>query len=936
MLLLSPRSNPTDSVRERGSGWDSDARIHFKNSLFVDSCNQSMSQLSAPVFSRRLPGLRRHGSRLRFSTPNPSGYAAAGSPISLSLWIGVALWLIMGSPCLVQAVGLPGPNIVFIYADDLGIGDTGVTGQNARAAAGLPAFSTPNIDSIANSGIQFRNMFASPMCSPSRAAMLTGFQESHGFIDRVDLTVDIRAGQQDKTWAQSLQDVGYSTGMFGKWHVGGLNVPGNAVRTPSALPTQKGFEVAYGHMQSDHRAFAHWQSNGSGGMTPIATPADPAWTGPGPARQYGDQLVASRAVDFIRSQTSSQPFAAYIPFAAPHTPHAQVPQDHPYVNMPWPKAQRDYAGMMHYLDLHVGQVLSALDDPNNDGDSSDSLASNTIVIFTADNGVVWSDPATGFSHEFFDSNLNYKYHKLTTNDGGIRVPFFVKWPDKITPGVNDSHLGKLTDIMPTFAELTGQSAPLGIDGRSMLSDWIGGPASERRDVLSWQVEREFGPDNPANWNVRVGDWKLQKRQPTTLFPTVTYRLFNVAQDPGENINRSVSRPDIVEALERIAYEEGFDREPLGPVPGFPHLSEIKNTYFAQYKSWAPTSGSADFFAASNWSGGTQFAAQGGMEAHGWNTAPADNWLATMLNTTNANQTVNLDHDAKVLALELRGHEGGSMSLEVGSAVQLATRNGLRVSDGGDLRLRGGELNTVRSIEIQPNGTLRGFGTVTGQQSMVANIPELANLGLFTPKVVVDGVVSIDGGFESPPAAGTLHIDGDYSQGPLGRLKLDLFSIGDEAGVDFDALTIAGSAALAGALDVSFAHALSPALGDAFQIITAAGGLQGTFSSLVAPQLQQGLSWAVEYSSEAAVLKVVSQGSTDPNLGYLAVWKASFGINAGGDLNGDGVTDGADFLIWQRNSQITPGNAPTVGVPEPSSFVLGVLFISAVFARRKPR
>ena len=420
------------------------------------------------------------------------------------------------------------------------------------AAQGLPAIATPNIDALAQSGMRFTNMYAGgPNCSPSRTALLTGFHQSHALIDRVgdpEPQLEVRAGNEDRTWGQILQETGVATGMFGKWHLGRVPAPG----TYPFAPTSKGFETVYGGLSGDYRSATHYESNGAGGLAAVQVPAEPSWPGPGGKFAYGEHLVANRAEQYIRTKaTAGQPFAAYVALIEPHAPFEQVPQDHPYINMPWAKGLRDYAGLIDKLDRHVGQLVSALDDPNGDGDTSDSVASNTIVMFGSDNGPVWDGASAGYTNEFFDSNGPYLGHKWMTQEGGIRVPFLVRWGDAIAPGtVNNSYVGSFTDILPTLAEIYGQDVPLGIDGRSMLSELTGDGPSERPDVQTWQTEiGAWG--GPANVAVRVGDWKLSIRQPisntTPPAPAVAERLFNLATDPSETTNLLTSRPDIVAA-----------------------------------------------------------------------------------------------------------------------------------------------------------------------------------------------------------------------------------------------------------------------------------------------------------------------------------------------------------------------------------------------------
>jgi arylsulfatase A-like enzyme len=755
------------------------------------------------------------------------------------------------------------PNIVFIMADDLGLGDIGILNQNARAAQGLPSFATPNIDSIAQNGVRFNHMYAgAPNCSPSRAVLLTGFHEGHTMFDNATLDVDIRPGQQDATWGQVLQQAGYATGMFGKWHLGGVTGNLTSIRTPSALPTQKGFETAYGPMTGHYRLAFHWESDGQGGMRQVAVPGEPTWTGSGAKVVYGDTMVANRAVDFIRSKAqTSQPFAAYIPFMAPHIPLDQVPKNHPYANAmqsdgtPWPQAQRDYAGMMWLLDQQVGQVLQAIDDPNNDGNTADSVANNTLVIFTSDNGALAPGTASGFNPLYFNSNLSEQGYKSMAWEGGMHTPFFARWTGTIAPGSQNNAVASFADIMPTFAELAGQDTPLGIDGTSILSDLTGGPPSAQRDPLFFVQKYQIGAANPGGWTVRVGDWKLIKRRPSDVFPvftTTTYRLFNVANDPGELVNLSNLRPDIVAALEALGIAEGGDREPLGPAVDSPTLTENKNTYFTQYKTWAPQGGSSDFFSAANWSGGTQREQPATPEANNWNTGPADNWLATMSNAGPTARQVTLAADANVLALELAG-PGAEMRLVVPAGRKLTARNGLRISAGGAVTLHNGELNTNRDVDIRAGGKLAAQGTINGQQALFAGIPEFANLRLFEPKVINGGELTIGDG----ATAGVLTILGDYQQKPSGSLRIDLFASSGGAGTAFDQLAVQRTAKLAGLLDVSVSPGTwQPQLGDMFQILTAAGGLTGTFSTTAMPPLTPGWGWDVLYSPTAVTLKVI--------------------------------------------------------------------------------
>jgi arylsulfatase A-like enzyme len=807
---------------------------------------------------------------------------------------------------------------VFILADDMGYGDLGVTTQNARAAAGLPSFATPNIDALAASGMRFTQMYAgAPVCSASRNVLLTGFHEGHTVFDTASLDIDIRGGNQDETWGQVLQNAGYNTAMMGKWHLGGVT---NSVRTYSALPTQKGFATVHGSLTGGYRRDFVWDQDGLGGVKKTTVPLDLSYTGPGPQRVYTEDLMASNAVQFIRNAAQdSAPFAAYFAFNTPHAPLNEVPQDHPYVNMPWPQAQKDYAGMIWRLDQHVGQIMSALNDPNGDGNTQDSIANNTMVIFTSDNGPLYNDPTSGYQTEFFDSNSIYSSYKSSTLEGGIRIPFMVSWPGVVQPGtVNDSYVGTFADILPTFAELTGQDVPLGVDGHSILNAFTGGQVTPP-DATVWSFPQDFSNYQFNRWAVRLGDWKLVKYRPTN-----TFTLYNMANDPTESNDLAAARPDIKNALETIAIAEGMDREPSIPWDQNPAVQVYQNTYFTQYKAWAPQAGSTDFFSATNWSGGTQYGTPGDPEAVNWNTGPADNWLATLANQSATAQQLTLNADAQVLAIEIRG-DAADMTLVVPAGYRLTARNGIRLSAGGRLVVSGGELNTIRDLDIRAGSVLSGSGVITGQQQVIAGIPEFANQGLFQPNVINAGELQVGGAL-----AGILNIQGDYQQHTGGELRIDLFGSGGAAGTDFDKLIVDGTAQLSGRLDITDSIGFEPNLGDVFQILAAGKTLTGTFDQIVAPALSAGKNWAIQYTPQGILLSVVNQlpGDFDHNgivnNNDLNAWKAAYGVSL----------DGSAFLAWQRElgmMLIVSTAATNHIIPEPAAATLAALATGVVIA-----
>ncbi|MBX3435116.1 MAG: sulfatase-like hydrolase/transferase [Pirellulales bacterium] len=830
----------------------------------------------------------------------------------------------------------PRPNIVFIMADDLGFGDVGILNQNARAAAGLPSFATPNIDSIALQGIRFNTFYSAPNCSPSRAMMLTGFHQGHTIIDRANLEQDIRGGKEDETWAQRLQEVGYATGAFGKWHVGGVNNTGSSIRSFDALPTQKGFETYYGPMFGNYRLAVHWESDGAGGVVRVPSPSDPTYTGPGSKVVYLDDLVAQQTVGFIRDKANGPaPFAAYVPFTAPHSPFDQAPPDHPYADAPWSQVHKNYAGMIWRLDQQVGQILAAIDDPNGDGDTSDSIANNTLVVFTSDNGPLLPGTSFGFHPEFFDSNSPFTGYKNHFWEGGTRVPFFVRWTGQIAPGqVDQESLMSFADVMPTLAQLAGAESPFGIDGRSFADKLVDGLEGDKNEVQLTIVNREYGGGNPGGWTLRIGDWKLVHRLNSTLITNPIPLLYNVRSDPAETTNLSFQKPQLVAALEAIAYAEGANREPLGLSVETPVVTETKNTYFTQYKSWNPAEGSTAFNDAGNWLGGTPFGLVGDPPAEGWNTGPADNWLASIA-AIGPEQSISaaIAINTTVLALEVRGEAGGSADLVVEPGVTLNARNGVFASSGGVLRLQGGEINTVRDVVIRLGGVFSAHGTISGQQASVAHVPELAGLGIFTPHLKNAGRIEVRNDL-SPSLPGHLTIDGDFTQFASGELMIDL---GSGSAPPQPWVDVSDVARLGGRL--SFVHAdpasLMPGSGGLFHILHAADGIVGAFATIAGPTLAEGLGWELIYTPQDVYVNIaVGAGQQASN---LHEWRLSYGTEGSGliaDFNSDGRVDGTDFLQWQRSfsESLGDGSPPAHSIPEPAAIALAFIAACTMKAR----
>lgn len=442
------------------------------------------------------------------------------------------LSFLLATAALHAAANRP-PNIVLIMTDDQGYGDLGITGN--------PVLETPHIDGLARAGGTMSTFYVSPVCSPTRAALLTG---RYNYRTRVLDTFKGRSMLEpsETTLAEVLRDAGYATGIFGKWHLGD-NYP--------LRPSEQGFDEALIH-------------RGGG----LAQPSEPIennrrYTDPilfhnnrqMQARGFCTDVFFSAAAEFItRSAQAHRPFFAYVTPNAPHAPYHDVPaslykkykaRDLSSVLL---TAQRDadtvariYA-MVENIDANVGQLLALLD--------RRGLAENTIVIFLTDNGPNtrrYVGPLRGMKSE--------------VHDGGIRTPFFMRWPARLRPGAASDRIAAHIDVMPTLLDAAGIAVPSGLqlDGRSFLPlldgrevDW-----PDRHIVL--QTHRGDRPVPFHNFALRNQRWKLLHPSGSgreAMPADVPFELYDMIIDPGEAHNRATDNPEIVAQLKQ-AYQTWF-------------------------------------------------------------------------------------------------------------------------------------------------------------------------------------------------------------------------------------------------------------------------------------------------------------------------------------------------------------------------------------------
>jgi len=428
------------------------------------------------------------------------------------------------------------PNVIVILADDLGYCDTELYGCDT-----IP---TPNLRRIADGGVTFTDgHVTNPVCSPSRAGLLTGcYQQRFGFeFNTGPPAYETKHGLglpvAETTIADVMKQAGYVTGMTGKWHVGSQ---------PQFSPVKRGFDEFFGFTgggntyidptSPDVRIYnlrnqstarpAKW--NGRGTLNPILRGTNPV-----EEDDYLTDAFSREAVAFIKKHRD-QPFFLYVPYNAPHTP-LQATLKY-YDRFPHIKEEnkRIYAAMVSAMDDGIGTILDALED--------NSIEENTLVFFLSDNGCGLYTRAC--------SNDPLRLGKISQFEGGIRVPFCVKWPGHIPMGrIYDYPVSSL-DVFATALAAAGGRMPTdrprdGVD----LAPYLNGSTSSRpHETLFWR--------NGPNWAVRNGDWKL-------FAAGDHYWLYDLSGDIGEKRNMAGRRPELVKQIMEI--HDQWNRQMIDPV-----------------------------------------------------------------------------------------------------------------------------------------------------------------------------------------------------------------------------------------------------------------------------------------------------------------------------------------------------------------------------------
>ncbi|MDB4584754.1 sulfatase-like hydrolase/transferase [Draconibacterium sp.] len=400
------------------------------------------------------------------------------------------------------------PNIVIILADDLGYGDVGFHGSDIK---------TPNIDRLASEGVQLEQFYACPMCSPTRAELMTGRYPIRFGIMRAVIPPQREYGMpsDEFTIAEMLAEAGYKhRGMAGKWHLGH--------RQKKWLPTRQGFTFYEGCLNGAVDYFTQvregerdWHENET----------------PSQKKGYSTDLIGNAAVDFIKSVPKDEPFFLYVPFTAPHSPFQAKPE---YIAK-YPNREGDkqvYAAMVDCMDQNIGRIINKIKERGQ--------LDNTFILFFSDNGGV----------KKVASNGELRGWKLSVYQGGINVVAAAHWPaGKISGGkVITQRMGYI-DVLPTLMQVVGYPGNPGneLDGINVLNAMKG----EKLEDRVWFTYLDQNTEKLERFALNTDEWKLvwRRNAPDNEVPSEVIELFRIGNDKTESVQTAEKNKDIVQKLQ---------------------------------------------------------------------------------------------------------------------------------------------------------------------------------------------------------------------------------------------------------------------------------------------------------------------------------------------------------------------------------------------------
>ena len=417
------------------------------------------------------------------------------------------------------------PNVIVIFTDDQGSVDAGCYGADD--------LETPNIDLLAKRGSRFTQFYAAaPVCSPSRAGLLTGRYPLRAGVPGNTTSVKGKPGMpgEQVTIAEVFKAAGYRTAHIGKWHLGYI---------PEHMPNAQGFDYSFGHMGGcidNYSHFFYWQGPNRHDLHRNGEEvfAD---------GEFFPDLMVRETCEFIK-ENQADPFFIYFALNAPHYPYqGEAHWLNRYSDLPVPRNL--YNAFVSTLDARIGELIRFVDEVG--------LREDTIIVFQSDHGHSTEERA----HNGGGSSGSYRGAKFSLFEGGIRVPAIISWPGNLPEGKSLDQLAHSCDWLPTLAELAGVDLRgQDIDGSSLAPLLRGETQTGPHGVLHWQV----GGGAKAQWAVRDGDWKLighvrdTSNPPAPGDPVAARYLSDLKNDPSEKVNLAKQHPEIVAAMEKMHSE----------------------------------------------------------------------------------------------------------------------------------------------------------------------------------------------------------------------------------------------------------------------------------------------------------------------------------------------------------------------------------------------
>ena len=400
------------------------------------------------------------------------------------------------------------PNVVIFFMDDLAYGDVG--------SYGAKDVGTPNIDRLAREGVRLTDCYAAaPLCTPTRAAFMTGRYQHRSGLEHVIKPSDVEEGlpATEPTLPRMLKNAGYATGLIGKWHLG---------FKPEFSPTRHGFDEFFGFKSGAHDYYSHVNEGGEHDLYDNDQPTT--------LKGYMTDEIGRRAVAFIE-RNAGRPFFLDVAFNAPHWPFQPpdlktpppLPPGKSYV-VAWAEegTRADYVRMLERADRAIGDILRALE--------RHKLIDNTLVIFTSDNGGEWL------------ARMGPLFQKKgSLYEGGIRVPCIFRWPARLKGGQTSTQVAITMDVTATILSAAGAQSERALDGIDLLPVLTSKPVER---TLYWR-SAWIATDERA---VRAGKWKWISTSPDGIFPG---QLFDIEKDLGERNDLAAEHPDLVKKFKAM-------------------------------------------------------------------------------------------------------------------------------------------------------------------------------------------------------------------------------------------------------------------------------------------------------------------------------------------------------------------------------------------------